>query len=208
MTLKQLRSSLGLHEARQNRANEKYKRAKPGSASAKYWLARRKVEWPIIQLRKRQIKKAEKSSPRARLVAAAERCAANYRKNPGAYHYYAGGIQNTVVDRPTPHNWRSDCSQFIVGVCKLAGVPCPGSGTYMASNTDSIANGGEITSNPKPGDLGMYCYSMHDPRGTTHHVEMLVGTNPDGSRRHLGHGTQPIDSRTPGFPDYYLSFLP
>ncbi len=61
MTLNELRESLELHEKRQERADKKYKAARKGSASAKYWLLRRKLEWPIIQRRKAQIRKKSKA---------------------------------------------------------------------------------------------------------------------------------------------------
>lgn len=150
-------------------------------------------------IRRRQHQIAElTSTPRDRIVAVAEQAARNYRANPGAYHYLAGGRANTVVLSPTPRDWRSDCSQFAVNVFRLAGVPCPGSGTYLYSNTISIAAGGRVTQNPRPGALGMY-----GSRRYPHHVEVYVGNG-----RHIGHGTQPIDSKTPGRPSYYLEFLP
>ncbi|HVJ27612.1 MAG TPA: NlpC/P60 family protein [Vicinamibacterales bacterium] len=185
---------------RRDRAERHYKQAKIGSLSAKYWLGRRNYfDW-LIARRTKQIRAATpKPDARQRIVNVAQMCARNYRKNPGAYHYLAGGIPNTIIDRPTPRSYRSDCSQFAVGVYKMAGLKCPGSGTFMHSNTISIANGnGRVTQNPRPGDLGMYG-SRHAP----HHVEVYIG-NGD----HIGHGTVPIDNREPGRPSFYLSFLP
>lgn len=137
------------------------------------------------------------STPRERIVAVARQAAANYRANPGAYHYLAGGVANTVILSPTPRNYRSDCSQFAVNVYRLAGLPCPGTGSFMYSNTVSIAHGGRLTYKPKPGDLGLY-----GSRWSPHHVEVYVGAG-----GFIGHGSQPIDSKTPGAPSFYLSFL-
>lgn len=141
---------------------------------------------------------ASGSSDRRAVCAAAEKAAANYRKNPGAYHYLAGGIANTVIMAPTPRSYRSDCSQFAVNCYRHAGVKCPGTGTYLYSNTDSISRGGKIVRVPQPGDLGLY----GSARGRTHHVEVYVGGG-----RFIGHGSPPIDSMTPGQPDFYLSFI-
>lgn len=153
-------------------------------------------------IRHREQQLASKIGPRERIVLAAQQAAANYRKNPGAYHYLAGGVANTIIMAPTPRNYRSDCSQFAANCYRVAGVPCPGSGTYMYSNTGTIAARGRITTHPKPGDLGLYSYNRGNLRGSTHHVEVYVG---DG--RHIGHGSPPIDSLTPGRPTFYLSFL-
>jgi cell wall-associated NlpC family hydrolase len=152
-----------------------------------------------VMIRKRRAQLNPPLAPaRARIVAAAQQAAANYRKNPGAYHYLAGGIANTVIMAPTPRTYRSDCSQFAVNCYRVAGVPCPGSGTYLYSNTDSINQGGRVTTSPKPGDLGMY----GQRGGSTHHVEVYVGNG-----QHIGHGSPPIDSLIPGLPNYYLTFF-
>lgn len=134
---------------------------------------------------------------RARIVAAAQKAAANYRTNPGAYHYLAGGVANTEIMKPTPRDWRSDCSQFAVNCYREAFVPCPGTGTYLYSNTGTIAAAGRLTTTPKPGDLGLY-----GPRTATHHVEVYVGAG-----KYIGHGSPPIDSLTPGLPDFHLTFI-
>lgn len=156
----------------------------------------------IANMRKQRKRRAAvantMSAKRKAICNEARRSRANYRKNPGAYHYLAGGKPNTVVMEPTPRNWRSDCSQWAVNIYRHAGVPCPGSGTYMFSNTLSIeGRGARVVSNPMPGDLGMY-----GAHGRTHHVELYIGNG-----EFIGHGTQPIDSITPGLPDFYLSFI-
>lgn len=158
----------------------------------------------IADMRKRRKARAKAASTvsakRQAVVAQAKRAAANYARRPGQYHYLAGGVPNTIIMAPTPRSWRSDCSQFAVNVYREAGVACPGSGTYMYSNTLSIeGRGAKVTTHPKPGDLGMY-----GPHGRTHHVEVYVG---EPGRMFIGHGSPPMDSLTPGLPDFYLSFI-
>jgi cell wall-associated NlpC family hydrolase len=199
MNRAKLRASLSIwrtrHKYRQRRLDLAHKRN--DSKAIHHWHALLVEAGKAIALRRHQLAKLV-TSPRQRIVHAAQQAAANYRRNPGAYHYLAGGVANTVIMRPTPRNWRSDCSQFAVACYREAGLSCPGTGSFMASNTGSIDAGGRVTYRPQPGDLGMY--GRH--RGYTHHVEVYIG---DG--KHIGHGTQPIDSRTPGRPDYYLTFL-
>lgn len=170
----------------------------PGSRNA---TQRERGEKRIANMRaQRRRREREAGGARKRVCDAAKRAAANYRANPGAYHYLAGGVPNTVIMRPTPRHWRSDCSQFAVNCYREAGVDeCPGSGTFMFSNTISIEQGGRVTSSPRPGDFAMY-----GRRGATHHMEVYIG---EPGCEFIGHGTQPIDSTTPGRPDFYLSFL-
>lgn len=180
----------------------------PGSRNEKQLARARKRIAAARALRKERAAEAAGANPQRRaVVAAAKRAAANYRKNPGAYHYLMKTeVANTIIMRPTPANFRSDCSQFVVNVYREAGIKdCPGSGTYLYSGTATIAAGGTIVKHPKPGDLGMYALNMANPRGTTHHVEMYIG-EPDCM--FIGHGSPPIDSLIPHQPDFYLSFLP
>jgi hypothetical protein len=137
---------------------------------------------------------------RKRIVAEAKKAAANYRKNPGAYHYLAGGAANTVYLKPTPRSWRSDCSQFAAAVYKGAGLPSPAAPLdHQWASTFSIVKSPHARfisrAGRKPGDLGMY--GSHQ---APHHVEVWCG---DGF---IGHGSPPIDSLTPGEPDYYVTF--
>jgi hypothetical protein len=44
-------------------------------------------------------------------------------------------------------------------------------------------------------------YGVHG--GATHHVELYCGAP---GQEFIGHGSPPIDSATPGRPDYYLTF--
>lgn len=163
-------------------------------------LGARRIANMRAQRKRREREASQVSSKRRAVCDAAKRAAANYRKNPGAYHYLAGGVPNIVIMRPTPSHWRSDCSQFGVNCYREAGVEnCPGSGTFMFSNTISVENGGRVTQSPRPGDFGMY-----GSHGRTHHMEVYIG---EVGCEFIGHGTQRIDSTTPGRPDFYLSFL-
>jgi hypothetical protein len=125
--------------------------------------------------------------------------AANYRQNPRAYHYLAGGVANLIFLRPSPRNYRSDCSQFAASVYKAAGLPSPASVPHEWASTYTMVKSphAKVTTREhrKPGDLGMYG-SLSAP----HHVEIWCGN------KFIGHGSPPIDSLTPGEPDYYLTF--
>lgn len=202
MTLPQLRRKLADLEHKRRRAHRHYKAAKQGSASAKYWLAKRKAYWRE-QVKIRKAIKRLRPTAAERVVAVAEMCAANYRRRPAAYHYLAGGVPNTVIDRPTPFHWRSDCSQFAVNVYRMAGLRCPGSGTFLRSNTATVATGGTIVRSPRAGDFKMWAYDPRRPRSTTHHMEVVI----DSRGTTIGHGTRAIDKLAPGGYFYYLRFI-
>jgi hypothetical protein len=171
----------------------------------------KRTEWQIKRGRKRlaahkryraKVKKAQEAAghARRRIVAEAEKAAANYRRNPGAYHYLAGGVANTVYLKPTPRTWRSDCSQFASSVYKGASLPSPASPLdHQWASTFSIVKSPRarfITrAQRRPGDLGMY-----GTKSAPHHVEVFCGD------KFIGHGSPPIDSLTPGEPDYYVTF--
>lgn len=144
---------------------------------------------------------AEKASgKRKRIVELAEKAAANYRRNPGAYHYLAGGTANLIFLRPTNRSMRSDCSQFVAAVYKAAGVDSPAAPlAHQWASTYSMVKSPHARvvsrSKRKPGDLGMY-----GSHSAPHHVELWCGN------KFIGHGSPPIDSLTPGEPDYYLTF--
>jgi hypothetical protein len=142
---------------------------------------------------------AEASAKRKRIVLEASRAAANYRRNPSAYHYLAGGRANTVYLHPTPRDWRSDCSQFAAAVFKGAGLPSPASVSHEWASTFTMVKAPGVKfvdrAHRKPGMLGMY-----GTRDAPHHVEIFCGD------KFIGHGSPPIDSLTPGEPDYYLDF--
>jgi cell wall-associated NlpC family hydrolase len=137
-------------------------------------------------------------SPRRRIVELAQRAAANYRHNPGAYHYLAGGIANVKCMEPTPRTWRSDCSQFAAAIYKAADLPSPANVDHQWASTYSIVRKGRPTTTPRPGDLGMY-----GSRSAPHHVEIYCGVP---GQEFIGHGSPPIDSLTPGRPDFYLTY--
>jgi hypothetical protein len=152
------------------------------------------------KVRAKQKKAAEAASAkRKRIVAEASKAAANYRKNSGAYHYLAGGKANTEYLKPTPRDWRSDCSQFAASVYKGAGLPSPASVPHEWASTFTMVKAPGVRfvdrAHRKPGMLGMY--GTHT---APHHVEIWCGD------KFIGHGSPPIDSRTPGEPDYYLDF--
>lgn len=137
---------------------------------------------------------------RKKIVAEASKAAANYRKNPGAYHYLAGGVANLIYLRPSPRNFRSDCSQFVASVYKAAGLPSPAAPLgHQWASTFSIVKSPHARfisrAGRRPGDLGMY--GSHN---APHHVEIWCGD------KFIGHGSPPIDSLTPGEPDYYVTF--
>lgn len=139
------------------------------------------------------------SRSRQRIVTEARKAASNYRQMPLSYHYLAGGLPNTIYLHPTPRDWRSDCSQFAASVFKGAGLPSPASVAHQWASTFTMvkAPGVKVVdrAHRKPGMLGMY-----GSREAPHHVEIWCGDE------FIGHGSPPIDSLTPGEPDYYLDF--
>lgn len=150
-------------------------------------------------VRKQEADKKAANAKRQQIVKLAEEAAANYRKNPGAYHYLAGGTANLIFLRPSPRTYRSDCSQFAASVYKAAGLPSPASVPHEWASTYTMVKSPHARvvdrAHRKPGDLGMY-----GSRSAPHHVEIWCGD------KFIGHGSPPIDSLTPGEPDYYLTF--
>lgn len=126
--------------------------------------------------------------------------ASNYRANPGAYHYFAGGRANLIYLRPTPRDYRSDCSQFASSAQKDAGLPDLGPNGPLWVNTVIMAAHLEVVEHPSPADFGMY-----GPRHAPHHVEVYCGAAGGPGHEFVGHGSPPIDSLTPGRPDFYLA---
>src|SRR3954452_1681494 len=162
--------------------------------------ARRRLAAHIRVVSKQEAATKVANAKRKRIVAQAEQAAANYRRNPGAYRYLAGGKANLAFLRPTPRDWRSDCSQFVAAVYKAAGVPSPAAPLdHQWASTFSMVKSphARVISKRerKPGDLGMY-----GSRSAPHHVELWCGT------KFIGHGSPPIDSLTPGEPDYYITY--
>lgn len=150
-------------------------------------------------VKKQQAEQHAASTKRQAIVREAEKAAAAYRQNPGAYHYLAGGVANLIYLRPSPRNYRSDCSQFAASVYKGAGLPSPGSVPHEWVSTYTMVKSPHARvvdrAHRKPGDLGLY-----GSRTAPHHVEIWCGD------KFIGHGSPPIDSLTPGEPDYYLTF--
>lgn len=174
----------------------------PGKrTAAQKALGKKRVARHRAAVKKAAERAAAANAKRKKIVAAAKLAAANYRKNPGAYHYLAGGVANTIFLKPSPSNYRSDCSQFVSSVYKHADVPSPALPLdYLWAATTTIMKSPHVrvTRNPKPGDLGMY-----GPHDATHHVELFVG---ESGCKFIGHGSPPIDSLTPGEPDFYVTF--
>lgn len=170
-------------------------------------LGRKRVAAHRLALKKAEKKASAASLDRKKIVAAWKQAAHNYRNNPGAYHYLAGGVANTEIMKPTPLNWRSDCSMFVSSGYKDAGVASPAAPLdHQWASTSSIVRSphARITNDPKPGDLGMYG-DRSGPLASryTHHVEGYVG---EPGVKFIGHGSPPIDSLTPGEPDFYVTF--
>lgn len=161
--------------------------------------ARKRVAAHIRAIKQQAEQAKEASVKRRRIVAEAEKAATNYRKNPSAYHYLAGGVANLEYLKPTPRNWRSDCSQFAAAVYKAAGLPSPASVDHIWASTYTMVKSPRMRviskAERKPGDLGMY-----GSRAAPHHVEIWCGN------KFIGHGSPPIDSSTPGEPDYYITY--
>lgn len=125
--------------------------------------------------------------------------AQHYQVNPRAYHYFAGGIANLIYLQPTPRSYRSDCSQFASSVQHDAGLPDLGPNGPLWVNTVIMAAHLKVTDHPAPADFGMY-----GSRTAPHHVEVYCGALGGPGREFVGHGSPPIDSLTPGRPDFYL----
>ena len=162
-------------------------------------LGKKRLAHMIAMRKQRAAAVAASGTARKRVVELAQQAAANYRANPKAYHYLAGGKANAEFLKPTPSDWRSDCSQFVAAVYKAAGLPSPATVAHEFASTFSIDPKGTVTTSPRPGDLGMY--GVHG--GRTHHVELYCGLP---GQEFIGHGSPPVDSMTPGRPNYYLTY--
>lgn len=154
----------------------------------------------VAQMRRDRDEREQAKGKRAEVVKLAQKAAVNYRLEPLAYHYLAGGKPNLVYLKPTPRDWRSDCSQFIASIYKDAGLPSPASVDHIWASTYTMVKSprARVTTKPRPGDLGMYG-SYTAP----YHVELYCA---EPGEEFIGHGSPPIDSITPGRPDFYLTF--
>lgn len=175
----------------------------PGKRSAsELATAKKRVAAHKLAVKKQQAASKSANAKRQKIVAQAKAAAANYRKRPGDYHYLAGGIANLIYLSPSPHTYRSDCSQFVASVYKAAGLPTPASVPHQWASTFTMVKAPGVKfvdrAHRKPGMPGMY-----GSREAPHHTEIYVG-EPDVE--FIGHGSPPIDSLTPGQPDYYLDF--
>jgi hypothetical protein len=169
-------------------------------SSAEKSRGKKRVAAHRAALIKQRAEVSKANDKRKRIVAELEKAAANYRKNPGAYHYLAGGMANLIYLSPSPRNFRSDCSQFQAAAWNGAGVESPAAPlAHQWASTFSMVKSPHARvisrAQRKPGDLGMY-----GSRSAPHHVEGWTGVH------FVGHGSPPIDSLTPGEPDYYLTF--
>jgi hypothetical protein len=162
----------------------------------------------VAAMRKARKEREAHKTKRSEVKRLAIQAAANYRKNPSAYHYYAGGTANLIFLEPSPPSYRSDCSQFIASIWKAAGLPSPASVPHQWASTHTMTScpaARLVTrSELRPGCVGMYGESS-GPLVTrsTHHTEAFVG---DPDARWIGHGSPPIDSLTPGEPDFYMDY--
>ena len=147
--------------------------------------------------RQKRAKQHDELDPgRKKFVELAFQAADNYARNPGAYHYLAGGVANLVFLEPSPRHFRSDCSQFASSVQDAAGLPALGPNGPLWVSTYVMADYLTETDKPQPGDFGLY-----GPRHSPHHVETYCALP---GHEFIGHGSPPIDSLTPGRPDFYL----
>lgn len=165
-------------------------------------LGRTRIASMRKQRARREAASATDHSVRRQICGEAKKAAANYRTNPGGYHYRAESqIANLIYLRPTPVKFRSDCSQFVSSVYNACGVKCPLPSGWQWVGTAAmeamIGHGAHITTSPRPGDWAMY-----GRRGATHHVELYIG---EIGCEFIGHGSPPIDSLTPGRPDFYIT---
>lgn len=162
--------------------------------SGKVRIAKLKRDRAAFKKRAEAAKK--KTGGRRKVVEECLKAFHNYRNNPGAYHYLAGGVANLIYLKPTPRNYRSDCSQFASSVQNAAGLPDLGPNGPLWVNTVIMAHHLELTTHPEPGDFGMY-----GSRWAPHHVEVYCA---EPGAEFVGHGSPPIDNLTPGRPDFYL----
>lgn len=157
----------------------------------------------IAHMRHEREKRAKEaagvSEGRLKVVRLCLLAASNYAANPSAWHYLAGGKANLVFLKPTPRDWRSDCSQFASAVQAEAGLPDLGPNGPLWVNTWAMDAHLERTSKPLPADFGMY-----GPPGNPHHVEVFLGAAGGPGHAYVGHGSPPVDSLTPGLPTYFL----
>ena len=107
--------------------------------------------------RQKRAKEHDELDPgRKKFVELAFQAADNYARNPGAYHYLAGGVANLIFLEPSPRHFRSDCSQFASSVQDAAGLPALGPNGPLWVSTYVMADYLTETDKPQPGDFGLY----------------------------------------------------
>lgn len=87
-----------------------------------------------------------------------------------------------------PSGYRSDCSQWVIGIFWSAGLKAPDGGDYKSGWTGTLVANSDKVSSPLPGDLCFY------GSGSMSHVELYIG---DGKT--IGHGSTPIAQHTPRY---------
>ena len=150
----------------------------------------------------RRARSARRQHDEPTRAAASYRCAQqaadNYRPQPGAYHYLAGGGRTGVP--------RADAERLPLGLLavRVRGYKEPPACRPRPNGPLRVSHlrrcqGPRQTDQPQPGDFGMY--GRH--AGSPHHVEIYCALP---GQEFIGHGSAPIDSATPGRPDYYLTY--
>lgn len=124
-----------------------------------------------------------------RIVAAAMQAAKLYYQGTSHRFYSQTGVTQFEkgITGESPGE-RSDCSQFVVSMCKSAGAPDPCGSDFNPAAlhyTGTIPNAGPYVdrAHARPPCAVLYGPPPH------HHVELLVGPG----NRTVGHGSPPVD---------------
>lgn len=190
-------------------AGRAHTRAYRNHRRAQFWLGRIKVltqrihkievdqealEEELRKLSKVTIKgnKAEGGTPGQRFKAVALRSVANCSAGKRRNFYSQSGswdCKNEIAPGPE-YGERSDCSQYVTGVCWSADLPDPNGESFTGGYTGTLireANGWKCVSEAamRKKDWGYVVYGG----GTSHHVEAYIGPGD----RTAGHGSAPVD---------------
>jgi len=124
---------------------------------------------------------------------AAANCASGRRRN---FYSQAGGrdIRHEITPGPS-YGERSDCSQFVTGMCWSAGLRDPNGTRYTGGYTGTLGqqhNGWRFVSEKemRAKGWGLVLYQRWPGDRIFHHVEGYVG---EGSDVTIGHGSAPVD---------------
>lgn len=125
---------------------------------------------------------------RASCLKAVRNCATGRRRN---FYSQAGtwDIKHEIEPGPQ-YGERSDCSQFVTGICWTADLPDPNGTDYTGGYTGTLVgqhNGWREVSEAAMRKKGWGFVVYGD--GTGHHVEAYVGPGD----RTVGHGSAPVD---------------